>query len=139
MERRETIIRLWFDMWLQGKDAGIWDIFAEDAVYVESWGPEYRGAGNIKLWFDEWNTRGRVQQWEIQQFFHREDQTVVQWDFCNRMDDGRTEPFEGLSLFRWDASGGIAFLLEFGCNEARYVPYKEGPEPQFRDEQAMWF
>ena len=75
MERRETIIRLWFDMWLQGKDAGIWDIFAEDAVYVESWGPEYRGAGNIKLWFDEWNTRGRVQQWEIQQFFHREDQT----------------------------------------------------------------
>lgn len=139
MERRETIIRLWFDMWLQGKDAGIWDIFAEDAVYVESWGPEYRGAANIKLWFDEWNTRGRVQQWEIQQFFHREDQTVVQWYFQNRMNHGAVEAFDGMSLVKWTQDGKISFLQEFGCNVNRYNPYRNGSVPQFRQEPPIWF
>lgn len=37
--RREEIIRLWFDMWLQRRDLGIDDIFAEDVFYLESWGP----------------------------------------------------------------------------------------------------
>ena len=39
MEERERILRLWFDMWLQQQDLGIESIFAEDVVYVESWGP----------------------------------------------------------------------------------------------------
>ncbi len=139
MEQREEAVRLWFGMWLSKKDLGIRELFAPDAVYIESWGPEYRGTEEIRHWFQEWNTRGTVLRWDIRQFFHKGDQTVVQWDFCNRMDDGRTEPFEGLSLIRWDASGRIAFLQEFGCNEARYDPYKDGPEPQFREEPARWF
>ena len=53
MKEREKIIRLWFDMWLQKKDLGLADIFTEDAVYIESWGPEYHGSAKIKLWFDE--------------------------------------------------------------------------------------
>ena len=40
LQKREKIIRLWFDMWLQQEDMGIDDIFAEDAVYIESWGPK---------------------------------------------------------------------------------------------------
>ena len=60
MEQRERIIRQWFDMWLQARDSGILDIFAAGCVYTESWGPEYHGAAQVKHWFDEWNTRGRV-------------------------------------------------------------------------------
>ncbi len=55
------------------------------------------------------------------------------------MDSGKVEAFEGVSLIRWAPDGKMAFLQEFGCNENRYDPYANGPEPCFRAEQAMWF
>jgi ketosteroid isomerase-like protein len=138
-EQRETAVRLWFDMWLKKADLGILDLFAPDAVYIESWGPEYRGAEKIRHWFEEWNTRRTVLRWDILEFFHKGDQTVVRWIFRNRMNDGRREEFEGMSLVRWTQDGRIAFLQEFGCNENRYDPYRDGPEPQFREGAALWF
>ena len=53
MDNRERIIRLWFDMWLTKKDLGISDIFSNNAIYIESWGPEYHGIKKIILWFEE--------------------------------------------------------------------------------------
>lgn len=44
---REEIIRLWFTMWLQKRDLGMERVFAPDAVYLESWGPEYCGLAKI--------------------------------------------------------------------------------------------
>lgn len=41
MEERERRIHLWFDMWLQQQDMGIDDLFTEDVLYTESWGPQY--------------------------------------------------------------------------------------------------
>ena len=76
-KQRESKIRQWFSMWLCKQDTGIEELFAANAVYIESWGPEYHGRGKIKLWFDEWNTRGTVERWDIRQYFHRGDQTVV--------------------------------------------------------------
>ena len=78
-QQRERVIRLWFDMWLQARDLGIEEIFAPDCLYTESWGPQYRGADQVAHWFREWNTRGKVVRWNIRQFFHKEDQTVVEW------------------------------------------------------------
>ena len=75
---QEAQLRRWFSMWLDKHDTGIEDLFAPDAVYIESWGPEYHGSGKIKLWFDEWNTRGTVERWDIRQYFHNGDQTVVE-------------------------------------------------------------
>jgi len=138
-KEREQRVRLWFDMWLRKTDLGIFELFAEDAVYIESWGPEYHGAAKIKLWFDEWNTRGDVLQWDIKQFFHQEDRTVVEWYFKNQLRDGTVEAFNGMSLIRWTKAGQIGFLQEFGCNESRYDPYENGPTPRFRDGRAMWF
>ena len=66
---------------------GILDIFSDNTVYIESWGPKYEGAAKIKLWFDEWNTRGSVLQWDIEQCFHKGNQTVVEWYFKNSMKD----------------------------------------------------
>ena len=48
MNTREEKIRMWFDMWLKKTDHGIMDLFSFDAVYIESWGPEYHGAKKIK-------------------------------------------------------------------------------------------
>ena len=104
-EKREQIIQLWFDMWLKGADLGISDIFSPDAVYTESWGPEYRGAKAIQHWFAEWNTRGRVLQWDIKQFSTQTARTVVEWYFKNTMNGGTVEAFEGMSLIRWDQEG----------------------------------
>ena len=139
MGKREKIIRLWFDMWLGRQDLGMDDIFAEDVIYLESWGPKYCGREAVKHWFKEWNSRGKVLVWEIKQYFHKEDQTVVEWYFKNRMDDGRVEEFDGMSLVEWTAENQIKFLKEFGCNLNNYDPYENGGKPQFREEKAAWF
>ena len=77
--RREETVRRWFRMWLERRDTGIGAIFAPEAVYVESWGPEYRGAEQIAHWFREWNSRGRVTRWQIKSFLHGGDRTAVEW------------------------------------------------------------
>ena len=100
MDQREKIIRLWFDMWLHKKDLGIEDIFSADVLYIESWGPQYQGVAKVKHWFEEWNTRGTVLQWDIKQYFHKGDQTIVEWYFKNKMDDGRVEAFDGMTLVK---------------------------------------
>ena len=138
-KQRESKIRQWFSMWLRKQDTGIEELFAPDAVYIESWGPEYHGNWKIKLWFDEWNSRGTVERWDIQQYFYKEDQTVVEWAFRCAMTDGTIQSFDGLSLIRWNEADQICFLQEFGCNENRYDPYAQGDTPAFRKEQALWF
>ena len=138
-EQREAAIRRWFEMWLAGRDLGIAGLFSPDARYIESWGPAYRGVQRIEHWFREWNTRGKVAEWTILQFFHKTDQTVVEWRFRSEMNDGTIQAFDGVSLVRWDAEGKICFLQEFGCNAATYDPYENGPVPQFRSETALWF
>lgn len=119
VQEREKKIRLWFEMWLTKQDLGIDDIFAEDVVYTESWSPQYRGRQRVKHWFHEWNRRGKVIVWDIKQFFHKEDQTVVEWYFKNKMDNGTIE--------------------EFGCNRKHYDLYEHGDTPEFREEQSKWF
>ena len=139
MNHKESIVHLWFTMWLQKNDLGIQEIFSKDAVYIESWGPEYRGNEKIKLWFEEWNTRGTVLQWDIKQFFHKDNQTIVEWYFKNQMNGGKAEAFDGISLIEWTSDDKIALLKEFGCNENRYDPYENGSTPHFIEENAKWF
>ena len=95
MDKREELVRLWFDMWLKKKNLGIERVFSQDAVYIESWGPAYQGADKIQLWFEEWNGRGTVLAWDIRQFFHKGDQTVVEWFFKNAMPPRRRGAFAG--------------------------------------------
>lgn len=139
MQKREAIIRQWFNMWLRQEDLGIMKIFAQDVIYIESWGPCYEGAAQVKHWFDEWNTRGKVTKWEIKQFFHKKDQTVVEWYFANEMNDGCKEIFDGVSIIKWTTDDKIAYLQEFGCNIDRYNPYAAGDIPNFKNEKANWF
>ncbi len=139
MEQREQTVRLWFDMWRKKKDTGIGEVFSPHAVYIESWGPEYHGTDKIRHWFEEWNSRATVLCWDIKQFFHCEEQTIVEWYFQSVQSGGSPEAFDGMTLIRWAPDEKIAFLQEFGCNLKRYDPYANGPEPEFQCEQAPWF
>ena len=107
MHEREKLISLWFDMWIKQKDYGINKIFAEDVIYTESWGPKYENIETVKHWFDEWNTRGKVIVWKINQFFHKENQTIVEWYFKNEMNNGVIEEFDGISLIEWTRDNKI--------------------------------
>lgn len=53
MNNRDSIIRMWFRMWLDQKDLGIDNIFDDNVVYTECWGPRYSDKKTIKIWFDE--------------------------------------------------------------------------------------
>lgn len=139
MNERERIIRLWFDMWLQQKDLGINAIFAEDVVYIESWSPQYENRAMVAHWFKEWNTRGKVLVWEIKQYFHKGNQTIVEWYFKNQMNNDNIGEFDGISLIEWTPDNKIKFLKEFGCNLNNYNPYQKSDVPQFRNEKANWF
>ena len=139
MDKREQIIRLWFSMWLEKKDLGMDDIFAENVSYTESWGPCYRNRETVKHWFQEWNMRGSVIAWDIKQFFHKGNQTAVEWYFKNVMENGDIEEFDGISLIEWSAEDQIQSLKEFGCNLHNYDPYQKSDMPQFREEKIHWF
>ena len=139
MDEREKIIRLWFDMWLTQQDLGIDDIFLDDVIYIESWCPKYENRQTVKHWFNEWNTRGKVLAWDIKQFFYKDNQTIVEWHFKNKMNEGKVEEFDGISLIVWTADNKIKALKEFGCNCNNYNPYKESETPLFRDEKVNWF
>ena len=144
MQEREKIIRLWFDMWLRQEDLGIDDIFIDDVfiddvIYTESWCPKYENRATVKHWFKEWNTRGKVLIWEIKQFFHKDNQTIVEWYFKNKMNNGSIEEFDGVSLVEWTSNNKIKSLKEFGCNLNTYNPYQNSDVPQFKAEKANWF
>ncbi len=139
MQIREKLIRQWFEMWLRQKDTGIENIFTENAVYIESWSPQYIGRNKIKHWFDEWNTRGKVIVWDIKQFFHKDNQTVVEWFFKNEMNNGKEECFDGITLIEWTDDNKIIRLKEFGCNIERYDPYSDGLSPKFKGNETAWF
>lgn len=78
-------------------------------------------------------------EWEIKQFFHKDNQTIVEWHFKNKMNEGKVEEFDGISLIVWTADNKIKALKEFGCNCNNYNPYKESEIPLFRDEKVNWF
>ena len=139
MHEREKLISLWFDMWIKQKDYGINKIFAEDVIYTESWGPKYENIETVKHWFDEWNTRGKVIVWKINQFFHKENQTIVEWYFKNEMNNGVIEEFDGISLIEWTRDNKIKSLKEFGCNINNYNPYENSDETKFRNENINLF
>ena len=77
--------------------------------------------------------------WEIKQFFHKENTTIVEWYFKNEMNNGNIEEFDGISLVEWTKDDKIKSLKEFGCNLNNYNPYEHSDQPEFREERASWF
>ena len=66
-------------------------------------------------------------------------QTIVEWYFKNKMNNGSIEDFDGISLIVWTDDNKIKELKEFGCNRNNYNPYQNAKIPKFRDEKINWF
>lgn len=122
MKNHKDIIRKYFKSWLDNDISKLEDIFAEDIVYTECYGPQYRGIESIKKWFSEWNTHGKVLKWEIKSFIEESSVTAAEWYFeC--IYDGKTDGFDGISLITFNDKDKIIYLKEFQSKAEHYYPY----------------
>ncbi|GKX65864.1 nuclear transport factor 2 family protein [Inconstantimicrobium mannanitabidum] len=122
MNKREEIITRYFQCWINNDSEILNDIFDSKVVYSECYGPEYRGIDVIKKWFTDWNERGTVLVWDIKQFIHSTNVTVVEWYFKCKYDGGIGE-FDGVSLIEFNDSDCIISLKEFQSKIPHYYPY----------------
>lgn len=121
---REKNIRDYFAMWLIRDDSRLEEIFAEDVVYVESTGSEYRGVHQIESWFANWFRNGVVKRWDIKSISHSGSKSFVEWYFeCVCYD--RPSSFDGVSVVEFDGSGKISALREFSAEHEHELPYDE--------------
>lgn len=124
MKQREETIKAYFRCWLENDPAVLEKVFSEAVVYSECYGPEYRGLGQIKQWFSDWNQRGRVLEWRVKGFLHQENRTAVEWYFrCDY--DGEEGGFDGVSLIDFDENEKIVSLKEFQSKAEHEFPYGE--------------
>lgn len=122
MNIREQIIKKYFKSWLENNCSVLKDIFDLNVTYSECYGPEYHGIDTVETWFKEWNKRGKVLAWDIKQFIHQGNISVVEWYFKCRY-DGEIEEFDGVSLIEFNGDNYIVSLKEFQSKIPHYYPY----------------
>lgn len=49
----EDVIRKYFQCWLDKDINDVKEIFSDDIIYSECYGPVYKGIGQIIRWFDD--------------------------------------------------------------------------------------
>ncbi len=126
MKEREDLIKLWFNLWERKEDLDFSNIFDKDVIYIESWGAKYYSLEEVKTWFNEWIKTGEVINWTIKQFFHKDNQTVVEWFFeCKMYENNEISCFDGISLVKWSEENKIYFLKEYKCEVDTFDKKKE--------------
>lgn len=122
MDHYEKVIREYFDAWLRKDFSSLAEIFAEEIIYTESYGPEYHGLEQVKQWFLDWNKRGTVLQWVIKQILMQNNQCAVEWYFeCNY--DNNIDGFDGVSIVEFNDEGNIVLVKEFQSKVEHSYPY----------------
>ena len=125
-------VRVYFDAWLNKNPAPLPELFAADAVYTESYGPQYRSLAEIQRWFDDWNARGTVTQWDIRRLIRQGNTVAVEWYFAC-VYDGEAGAFDGVSVVEFDAEGKICALREYQSKAEHVHPYRETREDRQTD------
>lgn len=120
--KHEEIIRLYFQSWVDADSSRLGDFFAENIVYSECYGPEYRGIRQILRWFLDWQPHGRVLEWRIKRILHQGNTYAVEW-FFRCIYDGVTDGFDGVSLIEFNEAGKITALREFQSKAEHVFPY----------------
>lgn len=122
IREKEHIIKNYFNTWLTKDGSELKNIFYSNVIYIECYGPEYHGLGDIVRWFKDWNEKGTVLVWDIKQFIHQGNITVAEWYFkCEY--NGDIEEFEGVSLIEFNYENRIVSLKEFLSKIPHYNPY----------------
>ena len=123
MNKKEQIIRRYFDSWITGEVSVLSETFSENAVYIESYGPLYRGLDNIIKWFENWNEHGSVLEWKIFQFIHNDKTVICEW-FFKCVYDNKEEEFNGIPVISFDSENKITLLKEYQSKLPNYEPYR---------------
>lgn len=120
----EDIIRKYFEAWVKADGTLIKEIFSDQTVYSECYGPEYHGVDQIDRWFRDWNRKGRVLEWNIKRI-HTVGRTVfTEWYFkCEY--EGTVDGFDGVTIADFDDDCRIVKLCEFQSKAEHYLPYGE--------------
>ncbi len=119
---REEKVRIYFTAWLNKDAHAFQHILAENITYSECFGPEYHGINQVNTWFEDWNRCGTVRKWDIKQFVHQNNTTVVEWYFeC--FYDSSLAGFDGVSLIEFDENGKISSIKEFQSKAEHHYPY----------------
>ena len=122
MIKREKVIESYFQSWINKTDQILQKTFNQNTIYNECYGPEYHGLEIIERWFSDWNERGTVLIWDIKQFIHQGNLSVVEWYFkCEY--DGVVGEFDGVSLVEFNNDNYIVNLKEFQSKIPHYSPY----------------
>ena len=120
----EEVIRKYFQCWLDKDVDAVKGIFSDDIIYSECYGPVYKGIGQITRWFEDWNRKGTVLQWNIKRVIVSENIVVVEWYFkCDY--EGNVDGFDGVTIAEFDADMKIFELKEFQSKAEHYYPYGE--------------
>lgn len=115
-------VSAYFNAWLTKNPDVLSDIFSDDIVYTECYGPQYHGLRQIQSWFADWNLRGTVLQWDIKNTLESGNSLCVEWYFrCEY--DGVIEGFDGASWIEFDEQGKIMALREFQSKAEHHFPY----------------
>lgn len=120
----EQQIRLYFDAWLKQDESLLPALFDPDVVYVECYGPEYRGIDQLLQWFRAWNRSGKVLVWDIGRFLVKGKTAAVEWYF-SCVYNGEYSAFDGVSLFEFSETGAIREVREFQSQHEHTHPYEE--------------
>ena len=67
--------------------------------------------------------KNTVLSWEIKDFWHKDNKTMVVWHFkC--LFEGKVDEFEGNSIIYWNENFKIDYLKEFACKLPQINPYR---------------
>lgn len=118
----KDIIRRYFKAWVDADIETVKEIFSEDVVYTECYGPEYHGLSQIIQWFTDWNKQGRVLEWNIKRIIEQGSTLVAEWYFeCEYV--GNIDGFDGVTIADFNDEGKICRLSEFQSKPDHYYPY----------------
>lgn len=120
----KELIEKYIHAWSEINVDVIDELFANDAIYSESYGPEYVGKHQIMKWYSEWNKSGRVLVWEIKQYIESGNTAVIEWYFecCYNNEVSR---FDGVSIFEFNKKGKIQRVREFSSTHEHSYPYED--------------
>lgn len=118
------IIEQYFACWIDKDESGLADIFSEDIVYSECYGPEYAGREQLIRWFREWNSKGTVLEWTIRQCIEQNNVIAVEWFFSCEY-EGNIDGFDGVTIAVFDGNAQICNLKEFQSKAEHYNPYDQ--------------
>jgi hypothetical protein len=112
IKEREQKISEYFKMWIGRDFSGLEEIFSKDIYYSECYGPEYYGMSEINKWIEDMLKKQVVYEWRINQYYHSENTTVVEWYFREETDNTPSD-FNGVSIITFNEDGLINSIKEF--------------------------